>query len=557
MRIAMAACGLLLLWNFYHVWRFFTPVPIVDGWPVLHRIMEAQLGETRWDKYFFRIHGSHLHFSIYALGLVDYFCCGGQQRVQGIISALAIISLSGLLCWILLRHATSLGLNSWATALILFAVVALVASLQDVETLLIPFQAVISVSRLVYVGLLWLMARCLCEGRRNDYGWILGLCIFSTCFHGSGHLFALCIIFLHVLLREPWKRVGFSVLPLVFSVLMQKLYTRGLSEMSMIDKAAEWDSIPQLFYGIFAYFASPLRIFFTEMHISIFPLLWIGAAMFVFSAGFLLHAVWPCLRDRGFFRPRDVSISPLPDMTASKAFFASLALLVLLSAASGALIWVIRMHLPGFGDTPAYVMVLASARYACFSLLSYVCLLYALMGLRFKNANALRLSAAALMAIVGLWSTQIAIRSQLMDLYLNVAATGIVSGAPLFSPDTDAIWPTVGNDAYWRAQLPRALDYMKEHRKGLWYHLPPLGSNATADTSLADVALVHNVTDLLCRLHAQGDAGNSDYLMAITDAQHKVIGYATPLGRKSGLQPIEGFVPCTALKEKLSLAKRR
>ena len=81
----------------------------------------------------------------------------------------------------------------------------------------------------------------------------------AVTFHGTGYVFALCVVLAHlVACRRVWMAVA-SLAPLLSVVLAQNLYTHGSGELSHLGEALNLRSLVTILPGMAAFFASPLK----------------------------------------------------------------------------------------------------------------------------------------------------------------------------------------------------------------------------------------------------------------------------------------------------------
>lgn len=137
------------------------------------------------------------------------------------------------------------------------AVVSLTSSIADYESLLHPFQVGLSVSRLIYVVALWLIAKALFNKDNTLCAAAMSVATIAVTFHGSRQIFAICVLFIHLAsCRDPFKLV-IGVLPLAVGLIVQENFSPGGGELatSSIRAAINAYGIGDLIKGVSAFFA--------------------------------------------------------------------------------------------------------------------------------------------------------------------------------------------------------------------------------------------------------------------------------------------------------------
>jgi hypothetical protein len=159
------------------------------------------------------------------------------------------------------------------------------------------------------------------------------------------------------------------------------------------------------------------------------------------------------------------------------ALIAILSGLLITSAVSAALMWLVRYQL-GVADAVPYLMILNTDRYISYAGLAPIALLCTLLALRSCRVSGLGLPANALslaiIATAALTSYK-ALKVYSHDDELGVAAAAISAGVSPVEKDADNVWPGAREDWFWVNALPKTVDYIKNRNKAVWKQLPRIG----------------------------------------------------------------------------------
>jgi hypothetical protein len=559
---------LIVALNLYLALLERVSVPIVDGWPVLHRIMLLENGEISWRRYLLSPHGAHMHAIIYFVAWLDFQLLGGQQELQTAVSLLAVtiytLFIAGLLAW----EGTRQGRRPVEIIFVALAASALLSGLSDMESLLVPFQAVLSVSRLTYIVLLWALCVAIQRNRPSLYAIVILAAIPAVTFHGTGQLFGFCIILVHLLLRQGAKRLAIACLPMLCALAVQSYYSVGGGELSQLGQVLTPSALVEVPLAFAAYFSTPFIAF---LHMVDNRLFLVPGALLACSTIVLtllglrislgLHSWSPAAWWRQYRAPA-ADRAPTPP---GVVIFTIIGLLLLMSGLAASLFWFVRVP-PGM---PAWQPVQSTARYGAYATLAYLMPLAVFLHVRRDGARArtglvrwmtasgaLSLLAIAVMALglLGSWRVTVI---HVMDDRLNIALSGISAGLSPILPQTEDIWPQVGTDWYWKTEVPRTVGWLRGLQSGPWRDLPVLGAQGGAAYAAYPLTVVTrqplpaNVAPGHCRVSATLPSWGrklpqASTVVPITHADGIVAGYGT-LTRRSAHKAdrvLEGFMLC-------------
>jgi hypothetical protein len=560
---AAVLSSLALAFNLHFALLDRIDVPLVDGWPVLHRIMALANHEISWSQYLFSPHGAHLHSIIYAIALFDFRFLGGQQELQTAFSFLAIIFYTIFVAGLLVSEGIRQGRHSAEIVLAASAAAALLSSISDTETMLIPFQAVLTVSRLVYIGLLYACCVAILQDRRTLYAMTLLAALPAVTFHGTGHLFAFCIILIHVLLRQRLPRLLVSCLPLLFALMVQSYYSASSGELSNLGQVLKPAALTAVPLAFAAYFASPFAAF---LHIFDNRLMLIPGALLALSTIVLtllglreilgIRGVSPAAWWRQYRTPASGSTSVHPGVV----LFTILGLLLIMSGAAAAVFWFIRS---AGGPTQPWQLVFSSTRYGAYAALASLMPIAALLhGRRFQGQRTAGpwITSVAAMAVLALGLGGTIRMASILTTgdRVNLAMAAMSIGLPPTLPQTEAVWPGANQDWFWSTELPRTVNWLRQIQRGPWRDLPSLhtrGGPSFAAYPLNGARwepLPMDTAPGWCKLNAAlpswGRALSPESeVVPVTTADGVVAGFAV-MARQSAARAnrvLEGYVGCS------------
>lgn len=544
-------------------------LPIVDGWAVLDRILHFDNGDMTWQEYLLRPHGAHLHSIVYLLTWVDYHYFNGQQLFLKVVSYAA----TSLVCLFftaqIIRYGRRHNTSPSSVLITIAATVALITGIADTETMLHPFQVVLSVARCAYILLLWCLIVSLVSKNIWLYLVVMLLSLVAVSFHGTGYIFAALIVVAHIIVcRTRWQQ-AFCLMPFIATVLLQSAYSQGSGELSKIDTLLTIKALTEFFPAVFAYFVTPFTPLVSRVGTA--PLLIVGFIVFVSTIILTLQAtarslglsrLWPL--NHIWQNTRETRRVGSADK--ESAFLAVLGIFVLASSGAAAVFWIIRNGLSG-DSQPAFDMVFGSTRYGAFAIFSYVILMFA--GLRYvARTNETRPSSFFNLAVHGLTGTIAAaaalcsilsLKDYDVDDQLNLSAAAISTGLSPLVPEAEGIWPGAKQDWYWVYALPETVATIKAAQKGSWRYLPRLSARATSSATYVPIvrlnvsAVPSDVHGTVCKI--SGVLAKPDFnalkksaLLPLVDNAETVVGYAVISRRNSGQaqRKVSGFALCSA-----------
>lgn len=565
-RLAWLVALAVLVINIIWAVRSTSPVALVDGWAVLNRIMHFQHGDITWAEYLFRPHGAHLHFVAYATSWLDFKYAGGAQTVNQWMSLAATALFGMFFVHMILREGARRQASSWLVVLGCAAAMAAICSLADAEIMLHPFQVVLSLSRLTFIVLLYAIIVGMIEERIGLYVFAMLLSLLAVTFHGTGYVFAICIVFAHILVsRRIWMVVA-SVAPLASAVIVQNIFSQGSGELSNLSQALDLRSVVGIIPALAAYFASPLAIL--AVSIGTTALLCVGFVLFCAVTALTVRALLVILGVQGWNMAnlwqqlRAARRGPRADPT--QVFLAVIGVFLLASGVAATLFWVIRTAADAHQLPPSFY-VLNSGRYGAFACLGFVIIIIALLRsprLR-PAAPATPLKSGALLVTasllgMALYSSVLELRLYDQDDYLNIAAAGIMTGLKPTQSEAQAVWENARDDPYWARELPLTAEFMRLERKGLWHNMPQMGAAGGAFyagyriSGLASVPVASDDVAGRCAFRGtvpvNAEFGKIGRVLPIAHADGVVVGYGALLRVTSApnVRVVSGFARCPA-----------
>lgn len=554
----VASSVLAILFNLWVANSVTTILPVVDGWAVLSRIVDLKTGLITWDEFIFKPHGAHLHAIVYVLAWLDFTINGGNQRLMYAASICAVLGFAALIGAAIWKwgkiHNNNININIMCGGVSAL----LMTSLVDAETLIQPFQAVLSISRLSYIGLLTLYVVALSRNKTKLYSLTTVISIIAVTFHGSGYIFAVLIIVSHLILNRSTKRLALSLLPLFTVIAVQACYSTGKSELQQITEILNPQSVVEFIKGTAAYFATPFSAL--RDRISTLTLTVIGAVLFLCTAGISITTSLILFKEgKGILRTKKINesgnYSKLQLELIACAFLT--ALFLLMSSAAASLFWIVRtLH---NSTIPAHIYVLDSARYTAYSSLAPVLLIGVLLLFpsRLKGILFLLLAALVLTAIVPAIKVG---KSYTLDDALNIAAAALGVGISPIHPEAEAVWPIAATDWYWSTNLPKTVAYLKNKQKSAWSVLPPLDAIVDGPVERFPLTLSYirrlegDVPRGRCGIRATLPLSPSylakGSIYALVNSNRMVIGYITLLRHQfeSTGRRFEGYIRCNAME---------
>lgn len=557
----------VVVFNMFLTLRISPSVPVVDGWAVLSRIMHFDAGEMSWSEYLFRPHGAHLHFTVYLMAWLDYHFASGEENLTQIVSLGATALYCAFLVSFVVREALRNKVPAMVVILAASATAAIVTGISDHETMLQPFQVVLSVARLSYLVLLWALIRALITNNTRYYFLVITISIFAVTFHGTGYVFAVSMILVHILVCRNRLWMAFSVLPLLSAILIQSHFSTGGGELSNLSSVLNSKGLSAFFPSVSAFFVVPfghwMPMVGMKALLALGFILFLTTSVLTVSACFRILGICSIHPSTWWVKTRQKRIEGIHDK--ELVLFAIMGLVVLMSAFAAALFWIVRTNGPGFDNTP-YRNIFAATRYGATASLAYVMLI--LFSLRhafrpkakggsFKFRRSLGIAAPLLILLMGVWTSVITLRVYSLDDQLNIAVAGLSLGLSPVQPEAEALWPGAKEDWYWVNELPFTVRAARAERKGPWHNLPTIGARGAAFYAGYPIERV-------IRLPIASDSASgrcsfsgiissksvrlpkSSLMIPVSTAEGVVTGYAV-LTRQSADLPdreVRGFVLC-------------
>ncbi|MCK9988716.1 MAG: hypothetical protein AzoDbin1_05188 [Azoarcus sp.] len=551
--LAYALAAVVVVLQIFVAAHALVDVPRVDGWAVWNRVMRLLAGDVSWDQYLFLPHGAHLHSVVYLVAWADYQWAGGRQLLMAAVSYLATagcaLFVAGRLVAWMEREGFSLTVRLSGAV----AAAALITNLADYETLMQPFQVVMSVSRLTYLLLLWSLIKVLRRGSGGAYVAVVVASGLAVTFHGAGHLFAAAFALLHVIFaRSLFMALG-APLPLIMGITVQKLYSSGGAELGALGKLlSSPDMVGAYIKALCAYFATPVNYLWPVVGERV--LLYVGFVVFVVIAVFAAYGALHALAAR---MPRKSGHARQWEVSDEVAMAWILAVILALSGAAAAAFWIIRVGVEHADE--AYRYVLSSVRYGAYASLALVIF----MGLTVRGAERLgtlrriQVPMIAMATLAAVWPAATLARFYTFDDHLNMATAALSMGFSPTHPEAEAVWPGGKEDWYWVDALPMTAAFMRVSQKGPWSHLPALHATNQDDVErevLAEAAVRPVETErrhVTCHLKgrvagmANGPVARG-VLAPVVNNGNKVVGYVVLTRARAGgdHRLFKGYVLC-------------
>lgn len=558
--VALAVLAVTVTWAY----RITPAVALVDGWAVLNRIMHFQRGDITLVEYLFHPHGAHLHSIIYAISWLDFRYMGGAQILTQWISLLATALFGIFFVRLILREGARYDASRPLLVMGCAAAMAAICSLADLEIMMHPFQAVLTVSRLTYILLLYAIIVGMIEERFGLYAAAMLLSLLAVTFHGTGYVFALCVIGSHVLVcRRLWMAVV-STAPLLSIFIVQSMFLNNSGEMSHLGEALNMRSLVGILPAMGAYFAAPLASL--EVNNGTTPLLCIGFVIFCTVTFLTVRAILAILGLNSWTEPnfwqQMCAARTGPRADPVQVFLAVIGAFLLASGVAATLFWVIRTAGDPRQLPPSY-FVLLSGRYGAFACLGFVIVVMALLRTPYlrRAAPVTLYKAGGMLATAGLlclagYASLVELRVYDEDDRLHFAAAAILTGISPIKPEADSVWIGAGADPYWAQELPATVKFMRVEHKGLWYRMPRMGARGGAfyaGYSIANLLRTPVASDaatgrcaITGTIPANTEFGKAGRILPLANADGVVVGYGAllRLNPTSKVRAIRGFALC-------------
>ncbi|KXU90935.1 hypothetical protein CI15_03250 [Paraburkholderia monticola] len=538
--------------------RLTVGVPLVDGWAVWNRVMLFTNGTMGPFRYLLTPHGAHLHLAVYSVALLDERFANGHQYLMQAVSYAAILGCVVFFTWLASRLDGFRSASKSMKVLVAVGIALFVTNLGDTETLLQPFQVVMSVSRLAYVILLWLMIGALRRGTPLQYAMLLLASCVAAVFHGSGYIFAALLFAEHVLLARRLPVVALGLLPLATALVIQAHYGQGASELSHLSSLLSPKNLIEFLKACAAYIGSPFQ----------YATPWIGFTV-PLVAGFVAMAFTAAVTGYAFARTIQFRLGISSSGTASAdiadefVYAWVLGLALLMSAAAAALLCMVRVRMePSLISVEPYLLVFTQPRYGAWSCLAYLLLLGTLLALApaQRAARGAAFLFALALGITGVIPTLLIKHIHTYEESLQESLAGVSLGISPLDPAADGFWPGARDDWYWSKALPETVAYFRVNHKGPWQTLPAL--HAVADGPTGSTLAISSVqvaevpaqrAGNRCSLSGQVPDSSSLILdrstvVPIVDSRSEVIGFGALLRPLPGatVRRVQGFIECRA-----------
>jgi hypothetical protein len=564
----LVIASMIVVLNLFLAARLTSEIPVVDGWASLNRLMHFLQGEMRWRQYLLLPHGAHLHMPVYLLQWFDFLYFGGNQYLEQAISYLSVSIFTLMTVYYVINRGIYFGAQNTAIVFAACASAALLTAPSDIETMLMPFQVVLTFARLAYMGLLGCLVYAMAN-RRTLFYWItIFVSGIAVTFHGAGYLFAGCVVLVHLIYWRGLAQFWPSVFPLAVLFAVKQIVPQGGGELGRVDLLFSVEGILDFIPGVFAYFGTPFYIL--RPYLGDKGLLVIGVLIGLTVIAMTVYSTWKIFNIRTFSwnELRRVMISGRKTTAdPHQAFIAITGVMLLLSAAAVSVFWIVRLH--GTNTAP-YIVIFSVSRYMAYALLALVMAFIGLFSVsREIGSNSLITKTWVALPIALLvfsaWTFTVSERYAPLADKLAISAAGISIGLSPLLPDVDAILPEAAADPYWKTELPKTVIFMQMNKKAYWDDLPPLNSTVlhkTAGVHLTDLQLRKvNDANIANRCEFEARASNPDHgiaapaPMAISNQQAKVIGYGVKLLKDRGTDSavVKGYILCDKADDTLIL----
>lgn len=477
---AIALAGLVVfasqMWRIHAMW---TPVGFVDTWPLYDRLMKWSQGNLSLDHYLFDPHGLHLHFIIYLLYLIDVTCGSGRQLVPHFATLISILGVIATLSFVFLRLSTPKAPLTVRFCALFFGTFVLLSGLS--EATVIPFQAVVVVTRFVHFLLLAILVWCQFVPNKWLHALALGASCLAASFYAAGGIFAFEVLLLHAIFFRNWRPLLCSWLPLASYLWFIGHYLKPGIETKAISallRGLNLATISEVLRGTVCYYASVLATGWPQdVHVTVGgSQIWLLGIAFIVCAVTVSWALYVLIStflrvNRG---AHTIEVGAWPSCV-----MALLSLFVFASAVSAALLWVARAQIlgPALG-MPAHFAVLTSNRYAAFASVAFVVFLYILQSAkRYHLGTIIALATFAMVARCG-FNAVVRQEWYVSRNGLENAATALMMGMSPADDEATAVWPGVRTDPYWTTELPQTVAYLQAGGFSYAYRMPALGQFA-------------------------------------------------------------------------------
>jgi len=542
--------SILLFIEIYFSIKNYSIIPLVDGWPLLDRIMHYKCGAINLPQYLFLQHGSHLHSLIYAIGLIDYDYFGGLQYLQYGLSLISVALICFFVTSIFYIRTNKLDIPIYVKNTCPILIVLIISTLSDWQEMLIPFQGVLTISRLVYFILLYGIIYSVVNDKIILYYYLIIFSIIAGTFHGTGVLFCVTIIIIQfIYLRKRISLLILSFVPLLATCAIKMFFNKTTSEESSIGIIFSLHGMTNVLLGMFSYFAIPLKLIIPNIND------WISVSI---GALIFIYCIYRIFKIYGNYREnykKTIIFSRcglIFEESTYNLLYTSIIVLSILSACAAAVFWVIRYNISNRIDGLPLQEILLTTRYNSFIALVYSFALIDIVIIsskyKYTIINCFVGPIIALVTITSLFSNYKSCKSYSRNDLLNSAGAALLSGVPLYSEHTDAIWPEAYKDWYWVDELPKLMIFLKKEGKSVWHNVPLLSTKC--DDCAIQIKLHNTHTTKIpktsmCKIYAQASNPPLYPIHPIVDSDRNVIGYGSIFKSKNYYDKciIVGFAP--------------
>lgn len=451
-----------------------SPIHVVDGLPMLHRVMLLLQHQMTFDQFIFKAHGGSMHSIVYFFAWIDSLLFYNYPIMQNFLIIVGLI-FTPLIIIIVMKKSLK---NSFDIITMGIIIIVLISG-SYTDQLYFPFQIVITATRLIYILLILGFIKCMEE---KKYGWkyyiLIIIASISTTMHGMGIVFAGAIVFLHIIYSEKIYRILISFIPFIVSHIIHELYNyEGYGEFAMAGGFKILLKYPIAFIRcLFGFYGMIFQIFkFSQKTVII-----LGAIIFFIITILLLLSFFNGIQkivgiqiSLPFFK--FISIEPC------ECFMLTLLGMSFLSNFSQAMFTVARMELIDNYRTEPLSQVLLSTRYYAYSVIPIIYIIwklfYSLPKVKYlDNIVSFKRPILVLMSCIMLLTNVLAFKREYTDnKRLDLIATGMLTGMSVADIRVEQfIFPGYTNDWYWVDEIPKMMNFFRENKTYIWHDIPDI-----------------------------------------------------------------------------------
>lgn len=453
-------CFLILLLLPY--WKIVSPFQFSDGIPMLNRINDLKNGVWSIPQYFFKAHGNSIHVLVYLLAFLDDILNGQSMLLLKLGVFIGMFGTGLLIAWIFWIEESDFYIN---------LVLALTCSVIAVGTynfdLYLPFQVVLSLSRFIFIFILYELSKKLMSDEFDKKIWFF-LIILSTIVslsHGMGMMFAGAIFYMHIVTSQKKPILVMSIFPFLVYNILQIYFNSGYGEVTT-SKFFLIAHFREFVLGLFAYYGGILYQFF-EIPRMVSILL--GAIIFFIVTFILLYFFL-----KGIFGEK---IPGKYVLNNKYTLFAITLLGMSFLAAVGASAFVTaRIDLVASIANDPIENVLGVGRYLCFSVTPYAIGLYCILN-KIKHEIKLQkimLTIGSILVLCFCTYKNITISQKTINEnnQLDANAVALLSGMNYSSQEMARAYGDFAGDWYYGVRIPKVYEQLKIDKKYIWNGLP-------------------------------------------------------------------------------------